>query len=132
MTQEKRRFLDSSSPPPTFIGAKSVFVGNIRGAGQFVVSGEVHGDGELEGALNLSATGIWHGDIHAQQAIIAGTITGALSVKDKLEIGYTAVIHGKVSARTIAIAKGAVVDGEIEVTSNAAVVQFEEKRDDNA
>ena len=46
-----------SSATPTFIGAESVFVGNIRGAGHFVVSGEVHGDGELQGGLNLSASG---------------------------------------------------------------------------
>jgi cytoskeletal protein CcmA (bactofilin family) len=106
-----------------------VFIGNIRGAGQFVVSGEVHGDGELAGGLNLSASGTWNGFIQAQQAIVAGKITGGLSVKDKLEIGYTAVIRGKVSARTVAIAKGAIVDGEIEVTSDAPVVEFEEKRD---
>ena len=130
MTQPKRRFLDTSSASPTFIGAETVFIGNIRGTGQFVVSGEVHGDGELEGGLNLSASGIWNGFIRAEQAIIAGKITGGLSVKGKLEIGYTAVIHGKVSARTVAIAKGAIVDGEIEVTSDAPVVQFEEKREE--
>jgi cytoskeletal protein CcmA (bactofilin family) len=129
MTQEKRRFLDSSSDSPTFIGENSVFVGDIRGTGQFVVSGEVHGDGDLEGPLNLSASGSWHGHVRAQQAIIAGTILGGLIVKDKLEIGYTAVIRGRVSARTVAIAKGAIVDGEIEVTSDAPVVRFEEKRD---
>jgi cytoskeletal protein CcmA (bactofilin family) len=132
MTQPKRRFLDTSSATPTFIGAETVFIGNIRGAGQFVVSGEVHGDGELAGALNLSASGTWNGFIQAQQAIVAGKITGGLSVKDKLEIGYTAVIRGKVSARTVAIAKGAIVDGEIEVTSDTPVVQFEEKRDGRA
>ena len=129
MSQQKRRFLDTNSTSPTFIGAKSVFIGNIRGTGQFVVSGEVHGDGELEGALNLSSSGSWHGHIQAEQAIVAGKIMGGLSVKDKLEIGYTAVIRGKVSARTIAIAKGAIVDGEIEVTSGAPVLEFEEKRD---
>ncbi|SRR5579859_379460 len=129
MPQEKRRFLDSNSASPTFIGANSVFVGDIRGSGQFVVSGEVHGDGALDGALNLSASGTWHGYIRAQQAIVAGTILGGLSVEGKLEIGYTAVIRGKVSARTVAIAKGAIVDGEIEVTSNSPVMQFEEKRD---
>jgi cytoskeletal protein CcmA (bactofilin family) len=132
MPQEKRRFLDSNSASPTFIGASSVFVGDIRGSGQFVVSGEVHGDGELDGALNLSASGCWHGNIQAQQAIVAGKIMGGLSVKDKLEIGYTAVIRGKVSARTVAIAKGAIVDGEIEVTSDSPVVQFEEKREAKA
>jgi cytoskeletal protein CcmA (bactofilin family) len=129
MTEEKRRFLEGSAATPTFIGAESVFVGNLRGAGQFVVSGEVHGDGELAGGLNLSASGRWHGFIHAQRAVIAGKITGGLTVRDKLEIGFTAVIRGKVSARTVAIAKGAIVDGEIEVTSNTPVVEFEEKRD---
>jgi cytoskeletal protein CcmA (bactofilin family) len=132
MTEPKRRFLELGEATPTFIGAASVFVGNIRGTGHFVVSGEVHGDGELDGALNLSASGIWHGHIQAQQAFIAGKITGGLSVRDKLEIGYTAVIRGRVSARTVAIAKGAIVDGEIEVTSNSPVVQFEEKRDGKA
>jgi cytoskeletal protein CcmA (bactofilin family) len=89
----------------------------------------IHGDGELQGGLNLAASASWHGLIRAQQAIVAGRITGGLSVQDKLEIGHTAVIRGKVSARTIAIAKGAIVDGEIEITSGAAVHEFEEKRD---
>jgi cytoskeletal protein CcmA (bactofilin family) len=88
----------------------------------------VHGDGELQGGLNLSASGSWNGFIQAEQAIVAGKITGGLNVRDKLEIGYTAVIRGRVSARTIAIAKGAIVDGEIEVTSDAPLLQFEEKR----
>jgi cytoskeletal protein CcmA (bactofilin family) len=129
MSQDKRRFLDLGQSSPTFIGANTVFVGNIRGAGQFVVAGEVHGDGDLDGALNLSAGAVWHGQIHARQAIIAGEIIGDLTVKDQLEIGYTAVIRGKVSARTIAIARGAIVDGEIEVTSDAPVLEFEERRD---
>ncbi len=84
MSAPKRRFLEGSSATPTFIGAESVFVGNIRGAGHFVVSGEVHGDGELQGGLNLSASGSWHGFIQAEQAIVAGKITGGLNVRYKL------------------------------------------------
>jgi cytoskeletal protein CcmA (bactofilin family) len=129
MSAQKRRFFEGNSVTPTFIGAESHIVGNVRGAGPFIVSGEVHGDGELDGGLNLSVTGSWYGNIQAHHAIIAGKITGGLTVKDKLEIGYTAVIRGKVCARTIAIAKGAIVDGEIEVTSGAPMLHFEEKRD---
>jgi len=125
----ERRLFDLAAMTPTFIGAESVIVGNIRGTGEFVVSGEVHGDGELDGGLNLSVTGSWHGHVQARQAIIAGKIVGGLKVEDKLEIAHTAVIRGRVSARTVAIAKGAIVDGEIEVTSGEPVLQFEEKRE---
>jgi cytoskeletal protein CcmA (bactofilin family) len=128
MREPKRRFFELDHATPTVIGAESVVMGDIRGSGQFVVSGEVHGDGDLAGGLNLSVSGVWNGHIRAEQAIIAGTIVGGLAVKDRLEIGYTAVIRGKVSARTIAIAKGAIVDGEIEVTSDAPIVEFDEKR----
>jgi cytoskeletal protein CcmA (bactofilin family) len=131
MREPKRRFFDFDLglPTPTVINAESVVVGDIRGAGQFVVSGEVHGDAEITGSLNLAVTGVWNGHIHAERAVIAGKITGALTVQGKLEIGYTAVIRGKVSARTIAIAKGAIIDGDIEVTSDTPMLEFEEKRD---
>jgi len=129
MNLAKRRFLEGPATAPTFIGGQSVFVGNIRGAGQFVVSGEVHGDGDLDGGLNMSASARWHGHIRARRAIIAGEVIGSLTVAEKLEIGDTAVIRGRVCARTMAIAKGAIVDGEIEVTSDAPVVRFEEKRE---
>src|SRR5277367_5340168 len=107
MSAQKRRFLEGGTGTPTFIGAESVFVGNIRGAGHFVVSGEVHGDGELHGGLNLSATGSWHGFIQAEQAIVAGKITGGLSVKDKLEIGYTADPRGGADLQFILDAEAA-------------------------
>jgi cytoskeletal protein CcmA (bactofilin family) len=128
MNEQKRRFFEAGAATPTFIGAESVFVGNLTCAGHLVVAGQVHGDGELGGCLNLSAEGSWNGFISAHQAIVAGRIVGGLSVRDKLEIGCTAVIRGKVSARTIAIAKGAIVDGEIEITSGAPLQEFEEKR----
>ena len=128
MNEPKRRFFDLHSAAPTVIGAGSVIIGDVRGQGEYVVSGEVHGDGELDGGLNLAATGIWNGHIQAQEAVIAGKITGGLAVRGKLEIGYTAVIRGSVSARSIAIAKGAIVDGDIVVTSGMPIQEFEEKR----
>jgi cytoskeletal protein CcmA (bactofilin family) len=125
----RRRFLDWTEPTPTVIGAGSEFVGTVRGTGTFVVSGLIEGDGDLAGDLNLAAIGKWHGNIRARCAIIAGAIVGDVTIADKLEIGRTAVIRGRVRARTIAIAQGAIVEGDIEVTTDAAVERFEEKRD---
>ncbi len=129
MNGPRRRLFDLDSASPTVIGAESVFVGNMRGAGQFIVSGEVHGDGEIDGGLNLAVSGVWNGSIRAHHAIVAGAITGELAVRDRLEIGSTAVIRGRVTARTVAIARGAIIEGDIEVTSGEAVLEFDEKRD---
>jgi cytoskeletal protein CcmA (bactofilin family) len=128
MSPAKRRFLDRAASSPTVIGEGSVFVGNLAGLGPFVVSGEVHGDGDLAGDLHLAAGAGWRGNVRARRAIVAGHILGSLHVADKLEIGHTAVIRGSVSARQIAIAKGAIVDGDIVVTSGDPVTQFDEKR----
>jgi cytoskeletal protein CcmA (bactofilin family) len=125
----KRRFLDRPEPAPTVIGAGSVFVGKVRGSGTFVVSGVIEGDGDLAGDLILAAVGRWHGNISARCASISGGIVGDVTIADKLEIGRTAVIRGRVRARTIAIAQGAIVDGNMEVTTDAPVLQFEENRD---
>ncbi len=125
-----RRFLDRAASSPTVIGEGSVFVGNLAGLGPFVVSGEVHGDGDLAGDLHLAAGAGWRGNVRARRAIVAGHILGSLHVADKLEIGHTAVIRGSVSARQIAIAKGAIVDGDIVVTSGDPITQFDEKRGD--
>jgi cytoskeletal protein CcmA (bactofilin family) len=38
------------------------------------------------------------------------------------------VIRGRVSARSIAMARGATIDGDVIVTSGEPIVQFEEKR----
>jgi cytoskeletal protein CcmA (bactofilin family) len=76
----------------------------------------------------MAVSAQWEGEIHAASAVIAGRVTGRLVVEDKLEIGATAVIHADVVARSIAIAKGAVIEGAVTVTSGQPILQFEEKR----
>ncbi len=126
----RRRVLDAVSGSPTFVGEGTRFVGNVSATGPFVLCGHLKGDGEIDGALNLAVSGHWEGRVHAVQAVIAGHVTGHLSIEEKLEIGQTAVIRGSVTARTVAIAKGAIVDGDISVTSGTPIIRFEEKRKD--
>jgi cytoskeletal protein CcmA (bactofilin family) len=88
----------------------------------------VRGDGHIGGALRMAASASWTGEVHARFAIIAGKITGKLVVAEKLEIGATAVVRADVSARSIAVAKGAVIEGQVTITSGESVIEFEEKR----
>jgi len=128
----KRRLLDHFTGPATFVAEGCRVTGDIETPGPLVVGGIIRGDGHVRGALNMAASAEWEGEIRAQRAVIAGKIIGALSVQDRLEIGATAVIRARVSAKTIAIAKGAVIDGEVVVTSGQPVVSFEEKREKSA
>ena len=124
----RRRLLDRVSAAPTLLAAGSRFEGRLEAEGPVVVAGTVVGDGEIRGPLSVAAGAHWQGDVHAKAAVIAGRVTGNLSVDEKLEIGKGAVIRGDVRARSLAIAHGAVVEGELQVTGDQPVVRFEEKR----
>ncbi|HEX7117118.1 MAG TPA: polymer-forming cytoskeletal protein [Steroidobacter sp.] len=124
----RRRLTDRLSSSPTLIGSGSRFTGNFECAGDLVVQGEVEGEGRVRGSCTLSEGCRWEGRIECTNAIVAGTVEGILSASEKLEIRSTARIRGSVSARSIAVAQGAVIDGDMAVTSGAPVVHYEEKR----
>jgi cytoskeletal protein CcmA (bactofilin family) len=126
----KRRLIDQIGDAPTFVAEGSRMTGDLETAGPLVVCGSIRGDGRIGGALRMAVTAEWEGEIHAQAAVIAGKITGRLVVEDKLEVGMTAVIRADIVTRSIAVAKGAVIDGAVTVTSGEPIVQFEEKRAD--
>ena len=124
----KRRLIDKIGTSPTFVAEGCRLTGDLETSGALVVCGAIRGDGRVGGALSMAAKSRWDGEIHAHAAVIAGQITGRLVIEEKLEIGSTAVIRADIFARSIAIAKGAIIEGEVTVTSGQPVVQFEEKR----
>jgi len=123
-----RRLVDRSSGPPTVIGAGVQFRGDIVAPGAVMLSGSVQGDGDVGGMLTIARDAHWEGQVRARSGVLAGRLTGSIVVADRLEVGANAVIKGSVSAKSLAIARGAVIEGDILVTSGEPVVQFEEKR----
>lgn len=124
----RRRIIDRSAATPTLLGYGTAFTGTMECAGDLVVAGQANGKVKVAGSMTVADTGQWEGEIETQVAIVAGEVKGTLTVTEKLEIRRTARIHGTVRAKSIAIATGAVVDGEMAVTGNAPVIQFEERR----
>lgn len=124
----RRRLLDFIGTTPSIVAEGCRITGDFETVGPLVMCGIVRGDGHVRGALSLTAKAEWEGEVRAERGVIAGKVTGILTVEDKLEIGATAVVRARVSARAIAIAKGAVIDGELIVTSGQPIVSFEEKR----
>jgi len=125
----KRRLLDQMGTVPTYVAAGSRITGDLEAPGALVMCGQVRGDGDVKGPLSVAASARWDGEVHARSGVIAGTLNGAIRVDEKLEIRASAVIRGRVTARSIAIAKGAVIEGEVTVTGGEPIVNFEEKRE---
>ena len=124
----RRRLLDRMRSSPSLLAQEVRLTGNIETSGPLLLSGHVHGNGRIGGELGIATGAHWEGDLIARSAVISGQLTGSLVVEEKLEIGASAVIRGRVQARSIAIARGATIDGEMMVTGTEPVVQFEEKR----
>ncbi|MBX3694557.1 MAG: polymer-forming cytoskeletal protein [Steroidobacteraceae bacterium] len=124
----KRRLLDQFGSSPTYIAEGSRLQGDIETRGPLVLSGTFEGNGRCAAAVSISVGARWHGDLHAKTGVIAGEVIGNVTIDEKLEIGATAVIRGSIAARTLAIANGAVIDGDIVVTGTQPVVKFDEKR----
>jgi cytoskeletal protein CcmA (bactofilin family) len=124
----RRRLLDRIGGTPSLLAAGSRLVGDIETPGALMLGGSVQGDGHVRGELSIGPDAEWVGEVHALSAVVAGRISGAISVSERIEIAATAVIRGRVSARSIAMARGATIDGDVVVTSGEPIVQFEEKR----
>lgn len=125
----KRRLLDRSVTTPTLVGAGSRIEGELNCPGDLAVSGQVCGNGEVGGLLTLADTGDWQGQLHCEHAVIAGKFSGDIGVRQNLEIRSTARIQGRIAAQHVAIAEGAVVEGEVKVLSGEPVQCFAEKRE---
>jgi cytoskeletal protein CcmA (bactofilin family) len=124
----RRRLADKVSGSPTFLGAGSIMTGDLQCQGDLVVAGSVTGDCICQGSFTLADGASWEGRLQANNAVIAGQVRGSLMIAEKIEIRKSARIRGSVSARSIAVAQGALIEGDLAVTSGASVVRYEEKR----
>lgn len=108
-----RRSLDKVNGFATSVGPETHFTGSIGGSGHCIVYGQVQGECDLSGTLVIGESGVWRGDIIAENILIAGRVQGSVMAREKLEIISTARIQGSLVSPVIAIAEGAIHEGEV-------------------
>jgi cytoskeletal protein CcmA (bactofilin family) len=123
-----RRILDRPTGALSLLASGSRVVGDIETPGALMLGGHVCGDGNILGELSVSAEAHWEGDVHAHSAVVAGRITGSITVRKKIEIAASAIIRGRVIACSIAMARGATIEGEITVIGDQPIIEFEDRR----
>jgi cytoskeletal protein CcmA (bactofilin family) len=124
----RRRIGESTSGPTTFIAKGCRIEGTLKGEGAYAFCGEMEGDCDIDGPLTLAEGGVWTGTLKATDVVIAGRVDGDVIAKNRVEIAGTARIAGSLSGASIAVAEGAVIEGEIRVTSGESPTSFAEKR----
>ena len=124
----KRRIQDSSAGPTTYIAASTKIVGTISGQGPYVFCGTIEGDCDINGPLTLAPGAVWRGTLKASDVIVAGTVEGDVIARQRVEISGTARVTGSLSGNSIAVAEGAVIEGDIKVTNGEQPVTFQERR----
>jgi cytoskeletal protein CcmA (bactofilin family) len=125
---KKRRLLDVFGEPATIIGRDIEVIGELKGDGHFLICGTVKGDSEVAGPVTLAEGSRWEGSLKASNVIVSGEIDGDLIASDRVEIRPTAKVRGSVTGRGIAIAQGAIIEGEVRTASGGDVDRFVERR----
>lgn len=128
MLKLKRRIQDAAKGPTTYVAATTKVIGTITGKGAFVFCGSVEGDCDIDGPLTLAVGGQWRGTLKANDIVVAGIVEGDVVAKQRVEILGSARVTGSLSGNSIAVAEGAVIEGEIKVMSGGAPTTFQEKR----
>lgn len=124
----KRRILDSASGPATYVSPSTAMVGELSGEGSYVFCGRMEGKCDVDGAVTLAKGACWKGVLRATDVIIAGTVDGDVIAAKRVEILGTARISGSLTGASVAVAEGAVIEGDIKVTDGENPVRFQEKR----
>ena len=123
-----RRVLDDVQGFGTLLGSGTRLTGEFEGTDSCIVNGVVEGNCRLDAILLLNEGARWVGSLSVRSAVVAGTVEGDITVQEKLELTPTARVYGTISSARVAMAAGAVHEGEMRVASPSDIVRFEEKR----
>lgn len=128
----KRRIRDRASGPTTLIAEGCTFTGELAGSSDILLSGTIIGDSELDGVVTITREGCWRGSLKARDIVVSGTVEGDVVASGHIEIAETARISGTVTGDMIAVAAGAVIEGDMRITGqNGRAREFDERRNDN-
>lgn len=129
----KRRLADRMSGPATLVAEGCTIEGTFSGTNDVLVSGTVVGDSQLDGVVTIARSGVWRGALTARHVIVSGSVEGDIVANGRIEISASARISGTVTGDKIAVAEGAVIDGEMRITGReGARSTFSEKRAEDA
>ena len=96
----------------TIVGAGARLEGNVVSAGSLRIDGQVKGQINAEGDVELSPQSQVEADIRAQNVSVAGSFKGNLIVKGKAHLARGGRIEGNITSKTLVVEEGGMFHGQ--------------------
>jgi cytoskeletal protein CcmA (bactofilin family) len=110
-----RRFTDAIDANTTIVGPGTLVKGELAAEGAVEIAGAIEGEVRVGGHCRVRQGARVDGRIEAKTLLIEGTVDGPALVADKIEIGASARVHSNIQARVVAVADGAVFEGQVQM-----------------
>jgi cytoskeletal protein CcmA (bactofilin family) len=126
-----RRFTDAVDPDATVIGPGTRVKGELAAEGSVDLAGFLDGDARVSAHLCVRPGARVTGRLEAKSLVVEGEVAGPSVAAERIEIGATARVRSNVRARVVAIAEGALFEGEVRMDDTGApgtAITFTEKR----
>lgn len=95
-------------------------VGEISGATELLVEGEVEGQIRVESRVVIGGSGVVRGQVVAASVLVAGAVHGNVRGTERVEVGSSGRLEGDIAAPRVTIAEGAFFKGKVEMGGEAA------------
>ncbi len=109
-----------ASAGATRIAAGSCLHGELTGATEVVVEGEVRGSIRVDAAVAVAAGGLVEGPIEGRVVRIAGRVTGDVRGAERVEVADAAALEGNIAAPRVVVAEGAFFRGMVQMQGDKA------------
>jgi cytoskeletal protein CcmA (bactofilin family) len=124
-----RRFTDPAERAATVIGAGTQVRGDIVSGEPLDVRGTVEGDCRVSAHCTVREGARVLGNIDATTLVVAGEVEAGTLTAEKVEIRATARVRATVRALRVAIADGALYEGDLQTQDAAGgPLVFQERR----
>ena len=104
----------------TYFGKNLKIKGNVSGNGDIIILGELEGEFNLKGALQVAEPASVTGEVKANNITVKGSVEGTITAVEKIHLDPTAKIRGHINSPKISVMDGALFDGEITMSSQSA------------
>jgi cytoskeletal protein CcmA (bactofilin family) len=110
----------------SFIGANSLFKGDVDTKGTLRVDGVVEGNIVADWVI-LGESSHIKGDITARGIVIGGRVDGNIKAKEIVEIKNKGQLHGEIFTNKLVIAEGGILEGRTRMQQHeeSKVIEFQ-------